>query len=190
MPFSNKCPPELESEEDYDNWKEDVLTQCELTDLPKNKHVLAVQLSLSGRARHAAKQVAREKLKTDDGVDVLLKKLDEVFLQDKGRRQFFAFHELYNLRRKPEMLVKNFINEFDHVYLKFSEQGMTLQDPVMAFMLHASFKFSDDKVQLNMSAVSNVTLKEMKSVLKRVFGGRSFKYLQFGCGKVGTGISK
>ena len=87
MPFSNKCPPELDSEEDYDNWKEDVLTWCELTDLPKNKHALAVQLSLSGRARHAAKQVSRNKLKTDGGVDVLLKKLGEAFLQDQGRRR-------------------------------------------------------------------------------------------------------
>ena len=80
MPFSNKCPPELECEHDYDDWKEYVLTWCDLTDLPKEKHALAVQLSLSGRARHAAKQVPREKLSTENGVKVLMAKLDDVFL--------------------------------------------------------------------------------------------------------------
>ena len=55
MPFSNKCPPELKCEDEYDDWKEDVLTWCDLTGLAKEKHALAVQLSLSGRARHAAK---------------------------------------------------------------------------------------------------------------------------------------
>ena len=98
-------------------------------------------------------------------------KLDDVFLQDKGRRQFFAFHELYNLRRKPEVFVKNFITEFEHIYFKFSEQGMTLPDPVIAFMLLASCNLADDKVQLVMSALSTVSFNEMKSVLKRVFGG-------------------
>ena len=173
MPLSNKCPPELESKEDYENWKDDVMTWCDLTDLPKEKHALAIQLSLTGRARQAAKQLSRETLKVATGVDVLMKKLDDVFLLDKGRRQFFAFHELYNLRRKTEAYVKTFISEFENIYFKFTKQGMTLPDPVIAFMLLASCNLSDDKVQLVMSAVRNVTLDEMKNVLKRVFGGET-----------------
>ena len=98
-------------------------------------------------------------LRAENHVKVSMAKLDDVLLQDKGRRQFFAFHELYNLRRKPEVFVKSFITEFAHIYFKFSEQGMTLPDPVIAFMLLASRNFADNKSQLVMSALSTVRCK-------------------------------
>ena len=37
-------------------------------------------------------------LKKEDGVKKLLQKLDELFLRDKGSRQFAGFRELYNIR--------------------------------------------------------------------------------------------
>ena len=47
---------------------------------------------------------------------------------------------------------------------------MILPDPVIAFMLLASCKFTDSEVQLIMSAITEVTYDNMKSALKRIFG--------------------
>ena len=181
MACSTKWPPKLENEEAYENWKKDIRIWCELTELSKNKQALAVHLSLSGRAREASSEIPAADLKKDDGVDVVLRKLDELFLADAGRRQFSAFYELYNLRRPCDMNTREFVSKFEHVYFKFTEQGMTLPGPVKAFMLLSSCDLNDNERQLAMSAVKDVNYENMKSALCRIFGG--------GIGGVNTTIS-
>lgn len=58
---------------------------CHLTEVSKNKCALAIHLSLLGRAREASSEIPTGDLKLDNGVEVLLKKLDELFLVDKER---------------------------------------------------------------------------------------------------------
>ena len=68
-------------------------------------------------------------------VQTLLNELDNLFLADKGRRQFVAFHRLHNFRRADGVEVGKFICEFEYTYFKFTEQNMTLPDSVQTFML-------------------------------------------------------
>lgn len=165
-----KMPPAFEDENAYEIWKEDLEIWCDLTDLPASKRALAVRLVLTGRARAAASsQVKREDLKKDDGVQILLKKLDGEFLVEKGRRQFAAFNEMYNFRRSDKHDVSTFVSCFEHGYFKFTQQGMTLPDTVLAFMLLRAGNLSDVERKLVMSAISEVTYNNMKSALRRVF---------------------
>ena len=120
------------------------------------------------KGKKAASQLKKEALKEANGVEKLLEKLDELFLRDKGSRQFSAFRSLYNLRRADKS-IESFVSEFEHVYYKFSEQGMELPDPVMAFMLLESCKLAETEVQMVMSAIKEVKYVEVKSALKRIF---------------------
>ena len=54
-------------------------------------------------------------LKKDYGVITIIKKLDNLFLANEGRRQFGAFHNLYNFRRSEDVEVDRFISEFEHL---------------------------------------------------------------------------
>ena len=84
-----KTPPLLKEEEmDYEQWKKDLLLWTEFTDLEKNKLAIAVHLSLSGRARKATSELSSAELKSESGIENLLKKLDRVFLQDENWRCF------------------------------------------------------------------------------------------------------
>ena len=94
------APPKLESDSNYETWKQDIEIWSELTNLPKTKRALAIHLSLAGRARTASSELSIADLKQEIGVDILIAKLNAIFLPDKGRRQFSVFNELYNLRRK------------------------------------------------------------------------------------------
>ena len=109
---STKWPPLLESDEQYEVWKNDVNIWCKLTDLQPTKQALAIHLSLKGRARSASSEVDVADLEKDTGVKTLLDKLDELFLPDAGRRQFTAFQSLYILRRQGEASVLDFICDF------------------------------------------------------------------------------
>ena len=96
---SSKCPPKFNNDSEYENWKRDISIWCELTDLAEDKRALAIHLSLSGRARIASSEIELAVLKSENGVKCRIEKLDSLFLPDKGRRQFAAFHNLYNFRR-------------------------------------------------------------------------------------------
>ena len=109
---SIKVPPKLENEDAYENWKKDINIWCELTDIDAEKRALAIHLSLTGRARVASSEIGIEDLKKKDGVNVLIKKLDSLFLADQGRRQFTAFHELYNFCRSVDARVDTFGTAF------------------------------------------------------------------------------
>lgn len=169
MACNLKNPPKLEDDSAYESWRKDINIWTDLTELPKGKQALAIHLSLSGRARSASSEIDADSLKKDDGVQTLLNKLDNLFLADKGRRQFAAFHRLYNFRRADSVDVGKFICEFEHIYFKFTEQNMTLPDSVQAFMLLAACNFSETERKLAMSAITDVSYNNMKAALKRIF---------------------
>ena len=50
---------------------------------------------------------------------ILIKKLDSIFLPDKGRRQFSVFNDMFSLRRDESENIKNLVNKFEHKYFKF-----------------------------------------------------------------------
>ena len=168
--FNAKNVPKLENDAFYETWKRDIEIWRELTDLPKEKQALAIHLSLTGRARVASSEIDLGVLKTVAGVENLILKLDNLFLVDKGRRQFSAFHNLYNLRRIESVAMKDFVAEFEHNYFKFKREDMTLPDPVMAFMLLSACSLSENETHLVMSALNEVSYKDMKSIIMRVFG--------------------
>ena len=116
---SSKWPPKLNDESEYENWKKDIEIGCELSDLPETKQTLAIHLSLTGRARVASSEQSIDILKAKDGVKKLLEKLDALYLHDAWRRQFSAFHELYNLRGNDDMNINEFVSHFDHIYFEF-----------------------------------------------------------------------
>ena len=164
-----KDPPKLVSDENYETWKRDLQIWRELSTLDKAKHAMAIHLSLSGKARIATSELSLDDLKKDNAVDLLLRKLDDVFLPDKSRRQFAAFNKLHGLRRSFDKGINDFLVEFDHVYYEFVLQGMKLPDSVMAFMLLSSCNFDDSQTQLVMSAIPVVSYESMKSAIRRIF---------------------
>ena len=166
---SMKWPPKLADDADYESWNEDILMWCDLTDIPAEKHAIAIHLSLTGAAHTATGQIGRENLKKADGVKVLLAKLDSLYLVDKGRRQFAAFNELYNLRRSKDSDINSFVTKFEQVYFKFTQQDMKLPDAVMAFMLLASCELDENNRRVVMSGIGDVTYAGMKIALKRIF---------------------
>ena len=163
-------PPTLTDGGNYEQWRKQIEAWREITSLEKKKQALAVYISLTGRAAVVTSELEIADLKTDGGLKLLLEKLDSLFLVDKGRRQFTAFRDLYSLRRNPEVSVRQFVVDFEHLYYNFSKLNMNLPDVVEAFMLLACCNLSDKDEQLVMSTVGEVSYKNMMSALNRIFG--------------------
>ena len=66
MAAGYKNPPKFE-EDCYQRWKNELEIWQLVTDLEKKKQALAVMLSLTGRAREAARNIKANELNNDEG---------------------------------------------------------------------------------------------------------------------------
>ena len=150
-------------------WKEDVLMWKEITDLSKNKQALAVHLTLKGQAREVANQVSTADKKKDNGLDILLEKLDESFLREPERRKFMAYQDFEECVRKEGVSICDFMREFDTKYFKMKEKNMELPDEVLAFRLVKNCKLTEMQRNQVMASTKPLSFKEVRATLKRMF---------------------
>lgn len=168
-----KMPVLSASGENYSTWREDVKLWCLITKGNDKERAIMLYLSLTGRPKLVTEEVKAILLGTETiekPVDMLLEKLDAVFLPEKGMRQFNAFNGLYCLRRKDGADINEFISEFEHTMIKFRQEGMELPDTVTAFMLLGACNLKQQEAHLVMTAVKTVAYTEVKSAVSRIFG--------------------
>ena len=94
-------------------------------------------------------------LKKNTGIKSLLAKLDSEFLVEKCRRQFAAFNVFHNYIRTTDDM-KTFVSRLENVYFKFTQQGMTLPDTVLAFMLLRAGNLEEVDREVIMSSIKEV----------------------------------
>ena len=164
-----KNPPTLDDVENYERWKEDVLMWKEVTDVSKNKQALVVHLTLKGQAREVANQVSTDDKRKDNGLELLLDKLDEAFLKEPERRKFMAYQNFEECTRKDGVPICDFMREFDAKYYKMKEKGMVLPDEVLAFRLVKNCKLTEVQKDQVMASTKPLSFKEVRATLKRMF---------------------
>ena len=109
-------------------------------------------------------------LKKTADFDTLIERLDDLFLADKGSRQFAVFAEFYKTKESDGQTLDAYISSFEHVCYKMEAQDMKLPDAVTAFMLLESCNFSDTEEKSVMSSIPEVSYDYMKVAIKRIFG--------------------
>ena len=133
---------------------------------------IAVQLSLSGRARQATSELSVDDLKSEDGITKLTVKLDRVFLQDKNRRCFNNYLAFENCKRSDDQSIGDFLSEFDRRHFKLKECEVVIHDAVLACRLLKSCNLNNVLFQLALSTTKEMTFENMRATLKRLFADK------------------
>ena len=83
-----KNPPKLSVSKSYDDWVKLVEIWRDFTSVEKPKQALAVVLSLEGKAQEAALEIPKEDLAKDNGVDLVITRLDKIYKKDTLSEKF------------------------------------------------------------------------------------------------------
>ena len=137
--------PVLKTGEDYGMWKNAALLWCEYNKDEPSNQAIAIHLTLTGRARQITNRIPRAELCSDNGVSILLAKLDAFFLPDTKQRQHLAYSRMHALSRPNGMSIQDFIGDFEEEYFKQQCEGMSLPDAVMSSMLVRACNLTEDK---------------------------------------------
>ena len=109
----HRAPPAMKLEtQPYMLWKKDVQIWQALTSLPKNKQGLDVYMSLESRYKDFV-GLSIQQLSADDGVDLILNKLDELLMPNKDTLAYETFENFYNFCKEPTMSMVEYISVFN-----------------------------------------------------------------------------
>jgi transposase InsO family protein len=170
---SYKVPPKLGPDTNYESWKNEVEMWRLVTDLEKKKQALAVALSLTGKAREVALEIDADELNRNDGLTRLLNSLDKVFEKEAKDLSYAAYTEFDKFRKRPDMSMEDYVIEFERLYNKCRKYRMILPDAILAFKLLDNSGLEISKRQMALTAASELTFKDMKSAMNRIFGANS-----------------
>ena len=173
MACNNTAPPILNSDGSaYRTWKKDTNIWCQITKVPVNNrafHIYLNGLQQSVKARQVAGQISEDRLKSSDGIKILMEALDKVFLPDKPMRLFNANNKLKETKRNSETKVHDFIIDFDNARFEAELEDLKYDDSLLGLNLLDQCKISKEKQQLVMSGLTEVTYDGVKKKLQTIF---------------------
>ena len=144
-----------------------------VTELDKKKRGLALALSLQGKPREVALEIAPEDLNVDEGVDKLIAELDKLFEKDKIDQAYAAYTAFDKCRRETSVKMSDYIIEFEQKYNKCKKYDMVLPDAILAFKLLDNAGLNQSDRHLALTACSDLKFDTMKAALNRIFSSKS-----------------
>ena len=142
-----------------------------VTSIDKKEWVITVLLdTLEGnvKAEKAVQDLRAEELNTTDGINILLNKL-VVFKNEKVDEAYNAYSKFITFQKHSEMIMTDYIVEYEDLHCAMVEHDMQLPDNVQAFKLLDGANLSEDDRKLVLALANDIKLQIMQSALKRLF---------------------
>ena len=108
-------------------------------------------------------------LNTEDGLDLLLSKLDLVFQSKTIDEAYDIYTKFITFTRSDEMNMNEYILEYEHLNLKMNEHKMKLPDAVFTFKLLDGARITSEERKLALTMSGELNFLKMKSALKGLF---------------------
>ena len=153
----------------YEEWKTEIELWSTITEVPKSKQGGSLFFTLKGDARDTIRsKLKMTEISAEDGLQTIIKTLDDLYLKDSNQRSFTAYEDFINFRRQPETNIKDFIVQFNIRYNRIKNFKMELPDGVLAYNLLVSANLSKDQDQLCRATAASMTYEGMKTAIEKV----------------------
>ena len=122
----------------------------------------------------AVEHLTYDQLKVEDGLKVLLDKLDENFIEDAIDEMFGAIRAVFEFKRSSQQTVADYIVAFEQHWDKMKARCRSSEDIVVCDEMKGSFLLYNGNLDLNdiniiLASVKSLKYCDMKSTLKRDF---------------------
>ena len=175
MATGMKCsanPPEFqEDNSSYEEYRKEVQIWQLLKICSKKAEGPLIFRTLKGRAKSVALELSVEEIGSDNGLELIMEKLDKLYLTEKNQRIFLALDEFENFKRSDNGSMSDFIIEFERCHNKVVAFECTYPDGVLAYRLLKAANLSSQNEQLCRATIGTGewSYKSMLSQLKKIF---------------------
>ena len=159
-------PPEFMESMNWTDYKKEVKNWQALTTLKPEQQGPCLYLSLKEKAREAALELDLEAINGKDGIQLILERLDALFLEDKTQTAYLAYQTFENFKRPSEMLMKDYLVKFEQLYTKMKDHQMILPDGVLAYRVLNSANLTTDQMTLCRATMTELKYRERVKQLR------------------------
>ena len=169
------APPRLSEDIPYKSWKNKLEMWKLVCGIDKKEQGIIVLLqSLNGnkKAEKAVSNLTAETLYNNDGLNIILEKLNAVFQSEEIEDAYYTYSMFSNFKRNQNVTMNDYIIEFENLHFKMDSHGMKLPDKVLGFKLLDGASVSENQRQMCLTLANDLTYSSMKGALKRIFGDK------------------
>ena len=141
------APPRLTEDLGYRSWKNKILMWKLVCGIDKKEQRIILLQSLNGdkKAEKVVGHLTADMLFNDNGLNIVLEKLDAIFQSEKIEDAYFTYSNFSNFKRQQNMTIHDYIIEFENLNIKMDNHNMKLPDKVLAFKLLDGASVSENK---------------------------------------------
>ena len=175
MSFSERTPPPFHAaHDDYSKWKKRFKVWQGCTEVVKAKQGCLLVLRLDDNTQDAVlESVSFNDVKTEEGVDKVLTKLDKMFQTDPTFTAFEVYEDFEKYRRPHNVSMNQFLSEFEKRLSKVIANGTTMSDDVLVYRLLKSANLKESEEQLIKMTIVEMKYENMVKQLKKAFIGNN-----------------
>ena len=133
--MSKKTPPKFHPNMSYKTWTNKLEMWQKVTTLPKSEQAITVLLeAFDGniKAEMVVENITAHDINNDNGINVLIEKLNYVFKGEKIDDAYLAYSKFIKIQ---DLSMNELMLEFEHLYNKMKENDMVLLNNVLTFKL-------------------------------------------------------
>ena len=105
-------PPVLGDNDNIDSWLLELQIWKCVTDLEKKQQGPVIDLSLPDKIRNSCGDVTVSELNKDDGLNLLINKLEKLYVKDSKASAYLAYEKFESFQRPTDMNIINYLNKF------------------------------------------------------------------------------
>ena len=172
MTTNIKPPSFVSSTKTYAEYKEDLKRWSRLTSLDKKHQADMVVYHLdghpSGVKEKIVTQISEKIAEKEDGIEQLIKFLDEIYGKDDMADAWDRFKEFSSCVRKKDQCISEFIADWDNHYHRLRKVNCEYTDTVLGFKLLEDARLEEVETKLVLTGVNYAEVKEKKNLKEQV----------------------
>ena len=138
-------PPVLSNVDEIDSWLHDLqIWEC-VTDIDKKQQGPVINLSLPDKVRSACRDTAVADLNKDDSLNILINKLETLYVKDKKASAYIAYERFETCQRPSDMNIADYLNEFERSCHEIQRFEMSFPSAVLAYRVLKSSNLPNEK---------------------------------------------
>lgn len=169
-------PPEPPTSDNYALWRKDIELWKKLTDTAVAKQGLALQYACrtNKKIHEGVLNIDSEQVDCAEGINNVLKVLDELHNMDQKETALQCFQEFEALRRKDDETVPDFITRFKASVNKTKKNGNTFSDDLLAFKLLKTSNLPDTDQRIIRASATEFTFAGVEKILRRTYADSTY----------------
>ena len=154
-------------------YKKEIEVWSMLTNLAKQKRGPALWMSLKGKAKEAIKEMDLNEIKAENGLDEMIRRLDEIFKTDNNQAAYMAYKNFETFIRPQEMSFQDFVIKFEALNSQLKRYNMILPDGVLAYRFLHSSNLKEEDMKLCRATISEFKYSDMKNRVLSMYGDKA-----------------